>query len=131
MKYIFRWNLNDNTVTRVQVEGLPDSIFGAAYTDNKGNLYFSDNNGGVYRVDDYLSSAPTAVKVADSISTSSNDGASCPDAPAPFFADLSLTKEVSPATAKEGDTVTFTLTLKNDGPNTATYRGQRHAAGRL
>jgi len=118
--YIFRWNLNDNKLTRVQVEGLPNStMYGAAYTDNRGNLYFSDN-GGIYRVDDYLTTSPTAVKVADSASTNSNDGASCPDAPPPFIADISLTKEVSPLAARAGDTVTFTLTLKNDGPNTAT-----------
>jgi len=35
------------------------------------------------------------------------------------IADLSLTTSVSPSTAKAGDTVTYTLTLKNFGPDTA------------
>jgi len=35
------------------------------------------------------------------------------------LADLSLTKTVSPSTAKAGDTVTYTLTLNNLGPDTA------------
>ncbi|MGZ4138368.1 MAG: choice-of-anchor Q domain-containing protein [Actinomycetota bacterium] len=40
------------------------------------------------------------------------------EAPPPS-ADLSLTKEVSSSTAQPGDTVTYTLTVKNSGPNTA------------
>ena len=35
------------------------------------------------------------------------------------MADLSLTKAVSPTTAKAGDTVTYTLTINNLGPDTA------------
>lgn len=35
------------------------------------------------------------------------------------LADLSLTKSVSPSTAKAGDTVTYTLTLNNLGPDVA------------
>jgi uncharacterized repeat protein (TIGR01451 family) len=35
------------------------------------------------------------------------------------IADLSLSKAVSPSTAKAGDTVTYTLTLNNIGPDTA------------
>ncbi|MGZ6528246.1 MAG: choice-of-anchor Q domain-containing protein, partial [Actinomycetota bacterium] len=40
------------------------------------------------------------------------------EAPPPS-ADLSLTKEVSSSTAQPGDRVTYTLTVKNSGPNTA------------
>ena len=40
------------------------------------------------------------------------------EAPPPS-ADLSITKSVSPTTAQPGDTITYTLTVSNAGPNTA------------
>jgi len=119
-EYLFRWDLNNLTVTRAYVDGLPDSMFGAAYADNIGNIYFSDNDGGIYRIDDYLTDTPVAVKVAESESTYSNDGSSCPDAAAPFKADLMLAKSVDPEGVAVGGTVTFSITLTDDGPNTGT-----------
>src|SRR5204863_196435 len=38
----------------------------------------------------------------------------------PLVADLSLTKTVDYSTPNVGQTITFTITLKNDGPDTAT-----------
>ena len=47
-----------------------------------------------------------------------NDAASATETPQ--RADLSLTKSVSNPTPNVGDTITFTITLTNNGPNTAT-----------
>ncbi|NPA71952.1 MAG: DUF11 domain-containing protein, partial [Gammaproteobacteria bacterium] len=111
---LYKWDLNTNQVTSVSVANLPDGVYGAAFTDQQSNLYIANNDGGVYRIYDYDTSTPIAVRVSDSESTARNDGASCPDAPAPFEADLSLTKSVNPTAAGPGDQVTFTLTLTND-----------------
>ncbi|NPA91843.1 MAG: DUF11 domain-containing protein, partial [Chloroflexi bacterium] len=118
---LYKWDLNTLTVYQYpDVEGLPDNArYGAAYLDQDENLYVSNNDGGVYRIDDYQSS-PKAVYITDSEPTNRNDGASCPLAPAPFKADLSLSKAPEPATAAPGEVITFTLTLTNDGPNTGT-----------
>ncbi|WP_457630372.1 DUF6923 family protein, partial [Oceanithermus sp.] len=84
--YLYKWDLDNLTVTRVEVSGLPASArYGAAYTDNQGDLYVSDNDGGVYRIDDYDTSSPTAEFLVNSEETSRNDGASCPLAPPPGF----------------------------------------------
>ena len=49
----------------------------------------------------------------------------------PQQADLALTKTVSNPTPNVGDTITFTVTLTNNGPDAATgVHGQRPAAGR-
>ncbi|NPA31843.1 MAG: DUF11 domain-containing protein, partial [Chloroflexi bacterium] len=120
---LYKWDLSTFEVTSVLIHsGLASSthLYGAAYTDQDGNLYFGDNEGGIYLIKDYTTASPVAIRISDSARAFSNDGASCPDAPSPFKADLSLTKSVDPAAAGPGDTVTFTLTLVNDGPNTAT-----------
>jgi len=119
--YLYRWDLTSKEVTRTSVPDIPgDANYGAAFTDAQGNLYFSYNDGGVYRIVDYTSGTPTVIKISESATTSSNDGASCPLAPPPFKADLSLSKTVSPKSVDVGDIVTFTLHLTNKGPNTAT-----------
>ncbi|NPA31480.1 MAG: DUF11 domain-containing protein, partial [Chloroflexi bacterium] len=120
-QYLYKWDLTNMTVTQVAVPGLPsgNNIYGAAFTDSLGNLYVSNNNGGLYQIDDYDTGSPTAIWVTNTQVTTRNDGTSCPDAPS-FKADLRLSKSVDPASAGAGDTVTFTLTLTNDGPSVAT-----------
>ena len=119
---LYKWDLGTTTITATQVTGLPSSSpsspqhYGASWTDNQHNLYVSNNNGGIYRIDGYDTSNPVAVLVSDSEATNKNDGASCPNAAAPFKADLKLSKSVNPTTTQVGETVTFTLIVTNDGP---------------
>jgi len=120
--YLYKWDLSTKTISEVEIQGLPadDDRYGSAYTDDENNLYVSDNDGGIYKIEGYDTGTPKAIFMADSASSYNNDGASCPDAAAPFKADLSLAKIASQTTAYPGDTITFTLELRNDGPNTAT-----------
>ena len=84
--YLYKWDLSTRQVSKVEVAGLPDGVvYGAAYTDLAGNLYVSNNDGGVYRIDRFATDSPVAVKLVDSVETSRNDGASCPLALAPGF----------------------------------------------
>ena len=75
---IYRWNLSTLQVTTTPVATLPSGGYGAAYTDVNDNLYVSNNDGGVYLVEDYTTATPTASLFIDSKITSNNDGASCP-----------------------------------------------------
>jgi len=118
---LYKWDLKTREITSTTVSNLPSSRFyGAAFTDNQGNLYVASNGGGVYIIKGYDTANPYAVKISDSAETKRNDGASCPIVSAPFKADLELSKAVSPTDAGPGDTVTFTITLTNNGPNAAT-----------
>ncbi|PJF33662.1 MAG: hypothetical protein CUN57_01555, partial [Phototrophicales bacterium] len=76
---IYFWNLEDHTTTSKTVTGLPSGnrTYGAAYTDADGRLYVSDNNGGVYLIQNYETASPTAFYLNISETTNANDGLSC------------------------------------------------------
>jgi LPXTG-site transpeptidase (sortase) family protein len=80
----------------------------------------------VYTVTANVAAGPTGnlvntvtVDPPNGFSDSDNTNNSSTDTDTPFAADLSLTKTSSAASASAGDNVTFTLTLKNIGPDTA------------
>ncbi len=87
---LYRVNSTDGTVEKVTLTvTTPDggdlaNNWGAAFMAdaNTGTpkLYVSNNNGYIYRIDNFKSGTPTAVFVYQSRSSNRNDGASCPDA---------------------------------------------------
>lgn len=76
---IYKWDLSTGTpvFTQKTVTGLPTSTFGAAYADTDNRLYFSDNTGGLYLINDYESATPSATLLNLTEVTNSNDGFKC------------------------------------------------------
>jgi uncharacterized repeat protein (TIGR01451 family)/LPXTG-motif cell wall-anchored protein len=96
------------------------SAFGAAWTFGNGNLGFSSNDSGtVYQiaVANPAATTPTFTLAAQSTgpASSSNDGAASPGQPT----DLSVVK-TGPAALIPGGSVTYTLTVTNNGPGNST-----------
>ncbi len=92
---------------------------GAAWTFGNGNLGLSDNNSGtVYqvRIDDPDGASPTfsLVSTASGPQSGNNDGTSCAQQPVDLRITKSATDPVLP-----GQTITWTLTVHNDGPGTS------------
>jgi uncharacterized repeat protein (TIGR01451 family) len=90
---------------------------GAAWTFGNGNLGFSYNaSGTVYQVavSDAAGAAPTFTLVSSNPGplSSNNDGTASPGLPT----DLALVKTGPAATVPAGGTVTYTLTVTNNGP---------------
>ncbi|HBS12972.1 MAG TPA: hypothetical protein DEO36_10615, partial [Flavobacteriaceae bacterium] len=81
------WDLDTNVRGIKTVTGLPNGVYGAAYSDNSKRLYVSNNVGGIYVINDYLSATPTAQFLIASEATSSNDGFACPSAESAFDQD--------------------------------------------
>ncbi len=76
---LYKWDLSTGTpvFSSKSVAGLPSSNFGAAYGDSSNRLYLSDNNGGLYLINDYESATPTATLLNLTETTNSNDGFKC------------------------------------------------------
>ncbi|MDY7395986.1 gliding motility-associated C-terminal domain-containing protein [Aureibaculum sp. 2210JD6-5] len=81
------WDLDTQVKGRVTVAGLPNGTYGAAYSDNSKRLYVSNNAGGIYVINDYLTPTPTAQFLIASEVTASNDGFACPSAESAFDKD--------------------------------------------
>jgi uncharacterized repeat protein (TIGR01451 family) len=125
----FFWGIDANTPNSIQridpatgqVTNFPSPIdsagspVGAAWTYGNGNLGFSTNNSGVVTqiaVANPASASPTFTVVATSPgpASSNNDGALSPG----VATDLAITK-TAPAVLAPGGTVTYTLTVRNNG----------------
>ncbi len=94
----------------------PNSNWGAAWTLGNGNLTFASNgNGNVYQiaVTNPASVNPTftVVSTYSGRTTQANDGASCTSP----SADMGIAK-TGPAVVSPGATITWTLTVTNNGP---------------
>jgi len=79
---------NPPTVSVLQTyTGLDGGPYGAAWADNTGALYFSNNNtGNIYKVEMDGNCNPTSISVVIAgASTSNNDGMSCPYSPSIEF----------------------------------------------
>ncbi len=131
----FMWGLYNRTLYRLNMatgtvstfngpSGLEDEDsgnYGAAWTYDNGNLGFSNNaNGSVYQISVTNPSSSTPSFALLDMSTGpvagqSNDGATC-EPVAPPSTDLSIAKS-GPATVQPGGLVTWTLVVKNNGPN--------------
>ena len=87
---LYQINISNNTSTNVKLTvTTPDGAdlskgWGATFMakDDAGNRHFyaTNNNGYIYEIIDYDTTAPTATFVYRSVSTGNNDGASCRDA---------------------------------------------------
>ncbi|MCK8521342.1 DUF4114 domain-containing protein [Aquimarina sp. D1M17] len=86
---IFKWDLSTGTpvFSSKSVTNLPTSTFGAAYADSNNRLYFSDNNGGLYLINDYEGNNPTATMLNLTETTNSNDGFKCASGVSPLDKD--------------------------------------------
>ncbi|MBT8038407.1 MAG: DUF4114 domain-containing protein [Verrucomicrobiae bacterium] len=84
---LYVWDLSTMSVTRWPVKNLPEGrvAYGAAYTDQAGNLYVSSNKGGVYQILNHTTNKPRAVFLLDSVVTGNNDGFSCPVQESPLM----------------------------------------------
>ncbi|HYA67183.1 MAG TPA: DUF11 domain-containing protein, partial [Acidimicrobiales bacterium] len=111
----------DLTTGAVSTFAAPSQIvagpYGANWTFSNGNLGFSNNDtGDIYQVSiTDPSSTPTFTVVSHytgPVADESNDGAACI---APLTTDLSIVK-TGPATVGPGATITWTLTVTNEGP---------------
>lgn len=120
---IARLNINTNTITldAVPVANLPTGVnFGASYSDaNPDNLYTFNNSTGVfYRIS---LAGNTAIETGTSVSSSSNDGASCATAVLPVrlshFSGLIRQgiSELSWETSKEQLSSHFEIMKSKDG----------------
>lgn len=107
-------------VDRFAQTGVPSSVLaGASWTYGNGNLGLSDNTSGrIFQVAIEGAAGPSPsfrlVSSADGPSSGNNDGTSCPGRPV----DLAIDKS-GPAKAYVGQAVTWTLTVRNDGPGTS------------
>ncbi|WP_298545058.1 DUF4114 domain-containing protein [uncultured Aquimarina sp.] len=86
---LYKWDLSSGTpvFTSKPVANLPSSTFGAAYADANNRLYLSDNNGGLYLINDYESATPTATLLNLTETTNSNDGFKCASGISPLDKD--------------------------------------------
>jgi len=86
---LYKWDLSTGTpvFSSKSVANLPQSTFGAAYTDANNRLYLSDNSGGLYMVNDYESATPTATLLNLTETTNSNDGFKCANGISPLDKD--------------------------------------------
>ncbi len=86
---LYKWDLSSGTpvFSEKTVTNLPTGTFGAAYADANNRLYLSDNNGGLYLVDNYESATPTAILLNLTETTNSNDGFKCANGISPLDKD--------------------------------------------
>ena len=130
--YIDRLDPTNGTVTSfvspVQTTADSPLSYGAAWTYANGDLGFSSNKSGtVYSigVSAPSSAAPTFTLVSSLVGPipprGNNDGASCAAAAVaapPLSVDLAVAK-TGPATAAAGSSITWQITVTNNGPDTS------------
>jgi uncharacterized repeat protein (TIGR01451 family) len=119
---LYRVDLSSGTVTTFTAPGsLTTGTYGAAWTFGNGNLGFSNNqNGEIYQISvanpsfTPPSQTPTFAEVSHyqgPVAGQNNDGTSCVG----LDTDLGIVK-TGPATVQPGATVTWHLTVTNNGP---------------
>ena len=125
----YLWGFKSNAPVRVDpstgqvttfstITGMATGTYGAAFTLGNGDGEFGNNSGGVTEVhiDNPSSATPTFTVIATSASNSAstNDGAACVSAATHLAVSTS-----SPTTVVQGGTVTWTVTVTNEGPATS------------
>ena len=126
--FMWGYNASNNRIQRLDLTtgaivgfvppaGMPGGTdYGAAWTYGNGNIGFDRNTGGVYQlaIANAASASPTFTIVSTSSgpASSNNDGTACIPGPV----DLSIEKS-GPAVVAPSGTVTWTLTVRNEGPN--------------
>lgn len=103
---LYLWDVSTQQVTRKDVANLPPGrrIYGAAYTDKGGNLYVSDNEGGVYQILNYQTDSPRAVFLIASVKTGNNDGFSNPNYDSPII----IPENQAPSIVVEDEQIRYT-----------------------
>ncbi|UWD79299.1 DUF11 domain-containing protein [Curtobacterium flaccumfaciens] len=108
---LYRFNTTTHKAVKVGKPAgvkIPAGENGAAYSDAEGYIYFSNNDTGkIYRIN---VAKNRAVKFSNGPKTVLNDGTRCPTAPQRSFTAM---KKADHVTAKAGDKVKYTITLKN------------------
>ena len=80
-------DLSTDVATSATVTGISGSSgsYGAGWSDNPNDLFFSDNSGnGIFSITGFTGSSPTATKEVSGAVTGNNDGAACKLAQSPF-----------------------------------------------
>ncbi len=88
---LYRVNTFTGVATSATVTGITGAggSFGAAWTDNPNDLFFSDNSTGkIFLINGFATSSPTGSLLVDGQTASTNDGASCKLAANPFEAPI-------------------------------------------
>ncbi|WP_103071575.1 DUF6923 family protein [Aquimarina sediminis] len=114
---LYKWDLSSDTPVFSQktVTNLPTSTFGAAYADANNRLYLSDNSGGLYLINDYESSTPTATLLNLTETTNSNDGFKCANGISPLDKDQDGALDSMDADT-DGDGITNIVECKGIDP---------------
>jgi large repetitive protein len=83
---LYAVNLTTHIATSAVVGApLVSGTFGAAWSDNPNELYFSDNGtGNIWQITGFTGGSPGASLVGTATVTSNNDGAACKNADSPF-----------------------------------------------
>ncbi|MEW7281313.1 CshA/CshB family fibrillar adhesin-related protein, partial [Aquimarina sp. 2201CG1-2-11] len=77
---LYIWNLTTQDRSIVPITGLasiPIDNFGAVYADSSDRFYISNNNSGLYLIEDYTTNAPSATYLSSTQNVTRNDGFSC------------------------------------------------------
>ena len=75
--YTFDVSTTPVTVTSASVANLPVGSYGAGWSDSAGRLYVSNNAGGLWLIEGYMTANPIAVYMGSSEVTNQNDGFKC------------------------------------------------------
>ena len=96
--------------------------FGASFIANSIELYVTHNGGqGLWQIKDFFTSTPSGEFRTSTVTTSNNDGSSCPQAPYPVAGIGTAMQATVPTPNGDGTyTVNFTVTAQNWG-NMAFY----------
>ena len=82
---LYAVNLSTDVATSATVSGVISGSFGAAWSDNPNDIFFSDNNSGrIYLVNGFTTGTPSGVLLVTGATTGNNDGAACKTAANPF-----------------------------------------------
>jgi len=82
---LYAVDLSTDVATSATVSGVVSGAFGAAWSDNPNELYFSDNNTGhIYKITGFTTASPSGTLELTGTVTSNNDGAACKNADSPF-----------------------------------------------
>ncbi len=82
---LYAVDLSTDVATSATVSGIVSGSFGAGWSDNPNDLFFSDNNTGhIYQITGFTGSSPSGTLKVTGAVTSNNDGAACKLADNPF-----------------------------------------------
>ena len=82
---LYAVDLSTDIATMATVSGITSGSFGAAWSDNPNELFFSDNGTGhIYKITGFTGASPVGTLELTGTVTSNNDGAACKNADSPF-----------------------------------------------